>query len=153
MNPERDMKTIIPVFFLVLSAMLSTQAMAEQKVVVGEYEVHYIGLNTAFLSEKVARTYQIKRSKNLGYLSISILKAQEFGAPKPIKASLKGSMSNLLGQTKEIKFRLISEPNAWYHIATFDFDKRDLYRINLTVTPEDTNRTFNAQFKQKFYAD
>lgn len=135
-----------------LNIALSTYANAEQKIVVGDYEVHYIGLNTAFLTESVARSYQITRSRKTGYLSISVLKKSSHLA-EPIKAEVEGSMTNLLGQAKNIKFRLISESNAWYHIATFDFDERDLYRINLSVTPEKTGKTFNVKFKQSFYAN
>ncbi len=132
--------------------MTSPLILAEQKIDVGIYEVHYIGLNTAFLTEEVARAYQIIRSKNKGFLSISILKKQNNALSKPVEAKVTGTMTNLLGQSKKIEFRAINEPNAWYQIATFDFDRRDLYRIQLRVTPLNSP-TFKAQFKQRFYAE
>lgn len=146
-------KKMLISIFLLCSFTLGSQVNAEQKIVVGNYEVHYIGLNTAFLSEEVARSYQIQRSKKMGYLSISVLKKTPADVARPIKAKVVGSMTNLLGQTKPINFKLISEPSAWYQIATFRFDERDLYRIQLEITPVDTNRSFHVQFKQAFYAN
>lgn len=145
-------RNLVSIFTLCLLT-LSSQVNAEQKIVVGDYEVHYIGLNTAFLSEDVARSYQIQRSKNMGYLSISVLKKTASDVARPVKAKVVGSMTNLLGQKQPINFKLVSEPNAWYQIATFRFDERDLYRIQLEVTPVETNRSFKVQFKQTFYAN
>lgn len=145
-------RSLVSIFALCLLT-LSSQINAEQKIVAGDYEVHYIGLNTAFLSEDVARSYQIQRSKNMGYLSISVLKRTKSDVAKPIKAKVIGSMTNLLGQKQPINFKLISESNAWYQISTFRFDERDLYRIQLEVTPVETNRSFKVQFKQAFYAN
>lgn len=145
-------RNVVSIFALCLLT-LSCQINAEQKIVVGDYEVHYIGLNTAFLSEEVARSYQIQRSKKMGYLSISVLKKTATDVALPVKAKVTGSMTNLLGQKQPINFKLISEPNAWYQISTFRFDERDLYRIQLEVTPAETHRSFKVQFKQTFYAN
>lgn len=146
------MKAVFAMVSFILGVLVAPLLCAEQKISVGAYEVHYIGLNTAFLSPKVAQAYQIERSKNRGYLSISVLKTQANAMAKPVKATVAGTMTNLLGQSKSIHFRQISEPNAWYQIATFNFDRRDLYRIQLKVTPVGAP-AFNVQFEQKFYAD
>ncbi|MBQ0727874.1 MAG: DUF4426 domain-containing protein, partial [Thalassolituus oleivorans] len=70
----RQFAQIVAVALVLLSAHAQAADTGEQKKVFGEYEVHYIGLNSSFLPEDAAAAYNIPRSRALGYLSISILK-------------------------------------------------------------------------------
>lgn len=139
-----------------LAALLSLHANAdrgEKKQVFGNYEVHYIGLNSSFLSEEVAQAYDIPRSRSLAYLSISVLKTDEGDVPVPVSAKLTGQIKNLIGQSREIEFREIKETNAVYYVSTFRFDKNEIYRISLQTTPEGQKRTFDVNFSQQFYQE
>ena len=137
-------------------ATLSLHAAAdrgEQKQVFGDYEVHYIGLNSSFLPEDVAEAYDIPRSRSLAYLSISVLKKVKNDVPAPVTAELTGTIKNLIGQSRSIEFREIKETNAVYYVSTFRFDKNEVYRIDLDVPPDGSNRTFDVRFSQKFYQE
>ena len=68
-------------------------------------------------------------------------------------AELTGTIKNLIGQSRTIDFREIKETNAVYYVSTFRFDKNEIYRIDLDVTPEGTSRTFDVKFSQKFYQE
>ncbi|MEK9711153.1 MAG: DUF4426 domain-containing protein [Thalassolituus sp.] len=142
---------------LALSAtMFSTKAWAdrgERKQVFGNYEVHYIGLNSSFIPEDAAEAYDIPRSRSLGYLSVSVLDTDAGELPLPVSANVTGTMKNLIGQTRTIEFREIKETNAVYYVSTFRFDKNDIYRINLQVTPEGQSKTFSVDFSQQFYQE
>lgn len=142
--------------FVASMAFLSLQAHAdrgERKQVFGNYEVHYIGLNSSFLPEDVAEAYDIPRSRSLAYLSISVLKTDEGDLPLPVTAKLTGKIKNLIGQNREIEFREIKETNAVYYVSTFRFDKNEIYRISLQATPEGQKRTFDVNFSQQFYQE
>lgn len=134
-----------------LLVLLSTITMAEQKQVFGDYEVHYIAFTSSELDKDVARSYGIPRSRALGYMSISVLKTGVSELPVAWNAQLNGEMSNLIGQTRELKFIRIEETGALYFYRTFDFYDTDMYRFHLKVKPEGEKRTFDVKFSQRFY--
>lgn len=135
---------------LIMSAF-SSLASAEQKKVFGEFEVHYMGLTTSELDSDVAKAYGITRSRNVGYLMISLLKTDEGDMPIAWNGKLEAKMSNLLGQSKELEFTRIQQSNALYFYSTFDFYDQNHYRFNVKVTPDGQKRTFDVNFDQKFY--
>mgnify|MGYP000497548119 CR=1 FL=1 len=132
---------------------MATFAMAEQKKVYGDFEVHYIGLTSSELDKEVAKSYGIPRSRALGYLSISVLKTGISELPVAWNAKMTGEVSNLIGQTRELTFTRIQETNALYFYSTFDFYDSDMYRFHLKVTPEGTKKTLDVKFSQRFYQD
>jgi hypothetical protein len=131
----------------------SLHASAEQKIVFGEYEVHYMGLSSNFLTPEVAKLYDIPRSGSLGYLSISVLqKTAQDDLHSPLGAELSGSIRNLIGQSRELQFRRVQEGKAIYYISTFRFDDGDMYNFDLKVVPDNAKqKTFDVKFSQRFY--
>jgi hypothetical protein len=148
----RKMTIAVLAFFAVVSLQVNADR-GEKKQVFGNYEVHYIGLNSSFLPEDVAEAYDIPRSRSLAYLSVSVLKTDEGDLPRPVSAKLTGQIKNLIGQSREIEFREIKETNAVYYVSTFRFDKSEIYRLTLQATPEGQKRTFDVKFSQKFYQE
>jgi len=148
----RTMTIAVLAFFAVVSLQVNADR-GEKKQVFGNYEVHYIGLNSSFLPEDVAEAYDIPRSRSLAYLSVSVLKTDEGDLPRPVSAKLTGQIKNLIGQSREIEFREIKETNAVYYVSTFRFDKSEIYRLTLQATPEGQKRTFDVKFSQKFYQE
>lgn len=146
-------------FALMLSmlsiSLTSINVSAEQKIVFGEYEVHYMGLSSNFLTPEVAKLYGIPRSGSLGYLSISVLqKTATDPLHVPIDAKLTGTMRNLIGQSNVLEFRRVQEGKAIYFISTFRFDDGDMYNFDLDVTPDNAKqKTFDVKFSQRFYAE
>ena len=149
----RQFAQIVAVALVLLSAHAQAADTGEQKKVFGEYEVHYIGLNSSFLPEDAAAAYNIPRSRSLGYLSISILKDEGGELAVPVSAKLTGTIRNLIGQVRELEFREIKETNAVYYISTFRFDDKDMSTIDLKATPEGQPRTFDVTFSQQFYQE
>lgn len=136
---------------LLCLVLLTGFAQAEQKQVFGDYEVHYMGLTSSELDAKVARLYDIPRSRNVGFLNIAVLKKGVSDMPVAWDAKIEGEMSNLIGQKSELEFKRIQETSALYFISTFDFYDQNMYRFNIKVTPEGSKRTFDVKFNQKFY--
>ncbi len=121
---------------------------AEQKQVFGDYEVHYIGLTSTDLSPQVAQQYGISRSRNLGYISVSVLKR---GRKNAIDANVEGTMVNLLGQYKQLDFIRIQEGHAIYFISTFKFDAEEIYTFELNLKTIKPKKELALKFEQKFY--
>lgn len=148
------MKVLMTIALTLLSSLCLARDNGEQKQVFGDYEVHYIGLNSTFLTPEVAKAYDITRSGSLGYLSVSILKKAAKGElAKPVSGRVEGQLRNLIGQAKTLQFKQVKESNAVYYITTFRFDDEDMYNLNLKVTPDGQTRTFDVKFSQRFYQE
>ncbi|ASP40847.1 hypothetical protein CHH28_06530 [Bacterioplanes sanyensis] len=150
----RLMKMTWAVLLLTVAMIAHGENRGEQKQVFGDYEVHYIGLNSTFLTPETAQAYGITRSKALGFISISVLKNVDGEAlPVALSAEVEGKLRNLIGQARTLSFQQVKESNAIYYLTTFRFDDGDLYHVDLDVSPEDTTRRFNVKFTQKFYEE
>jgi hypothetical protein len=140
-------------FVVLLLGLMSVSANAEQKIVFGEYEVHYMGLSSSFLTPEVAKLYDIPRSGSLGFLNIAVLQqSKDEQVPNPVDVKLTGTIRNLIGQTRELEFRRISDGKAIYYISTFRFDDGDMYNFDLDAVPSNAKqKNFDVKFSQRFY--
>lgn len=117
----------------------------------GRYQVHYMALNTTFLTPEISKNYSIKRSRYNAFVNVSILDTLIDGNPA-IRGKLTGKAVNLTGNTKILEFKEVIEGNAIYYIAELPFRNEERF----TITIEAINRDgLNSQisFKQKFFAD
>jgi hypothetical protein len=139
-------------YFLTLSLALgltfSYQVNAEQKQVLGNWDVHYIAFNTTFLTPQVAKQNAIVRSKFNGLINISVLDRQDKAAQSVI---LTGQAKNLLGVIKKLTFKQVKEGKAIYYLAVLPFSDLEQYRISVDINDGLEQRTL--KFQHKFYAD
>lgn len=148
------MKTLLTAVLMMFVALPALADRGEQKKIFGEYEVHYIGLTSSFLTEDVAQAYGITRSRSLGFLSISVMENfEQGGMPEAKLAKVTGTMKNLIGQDTKLTFKEIRETDAIYYISTFRFDEEEVYRVNLQVTAEGRSEPFEIKFNQRFYEE
>lgn len=145
------MRLFLTSILLLLTSLSFADVQGEQKQVFGDYEVHYIGLTSSELDKDVAKLYGITRSRNIGFLNISVLKKGLGPLPVAWNAKIEGTMSNLIGQTQELSFTRVQETSALYFYSTFDFYDQDMYRFHLKVTPEGNTRPYDVKFSQRFY--
>ena len=136
------------VMLLSLAGLVPFHAQAEQKQVLGNWDVHYIALNSTFLTPDVAKQYGIVRSKFNGLINISVLDRKDKTAQSVI---LTGEAKNLLGVVKKLTFKEVQEGQAIYYLAVLPFSDREQYRITLNINDGNDQRSFT--FQHKFYAD
>lgn len=133
---------------LSLGLVFSGYASAEQKQELGSWEVHYIALNSTFLTPQVAKQYSIVRSKFNGLINISVLDRQSKVAQSPV---LTGEAKNLLGVVKKLTFKQVVEGKSIYYLAVLPFSDREQYRITININNGLEQKTL--KFQHKFYAD
>ena len=133
---------------LSLGFVFSGYVSAEQKQELGSWEVHYIALNSTFLTPQVAKQYSIVRSKFNGLINISVLDRQSKVAQSPV---LTGEAKNLLGVVKKLTFKQVVEGKAIYYLAVLPFSDREQYRISININDGTEQKTL--KFQHKFYAD
>lgn len=141
------------IFTVLLMSLLSVigVAHAEQKQQVGNFDIHYMALNSTFITPQVAKTYGIERSGYNGLVNITVLNTQLPGNPA-VAVEISGVANNLIDARMTLDFKEIREGNAIYYIAEVPF--RDDQEVNFTVAIKYTNQlNTTVKFKQKFYVE
>ncbi|MEP1444951.1 MAG: DUF4426 domain-containing protein [Paraglaciecola sp.] len=141
-------KGLSAIICLTLGWLFLSSASAEQKQQLGGWDVHYMALNSTFLTPQVAKEYGIVRSKFNGLINISVLNTDDQSAQSVV---LTGQAKNLLGVVKELKFKQVTEGEAIYYLATLPFSDQEQYRISVDINNGLKSKTL--KFQHKFYAD
>lgn len=140
-------------FVLAALSSFSPSAQAAQYEQVGDYQIHYNTLTTGFLQPEVAQAYGIVRSRYQGMINISVLKKQADGRYKPVEALVTGDVANLAGQSVNLAFRTVREPNAIYQITTFNFTEDEPTRFRLKVRFDPNEGPYDLSFIRRFYGE
>lgn len=139
---------ILTTFLLLAGVALSFQTSAEQKKTLGSWDVHYIAVNTTFLTPEVAKAFGIVRSKNSTLVNISILDKR---TKKAQNVEITGNARDLLGSQKQLEFKKVTEGEAIYYLATMSFEDQERYRFTIKMNQGNNNQTL--KFEQKLYKE
>ena len=138
----------LSVLFVTSVFMLSAQAENMKKI--EHLNVHYIAFGATFLTPKIAKAYNIERSRYNGVINISVLNNKEKN--KPAKhVSISGKARNDLGQIKSLDFEEVTEGDAIYYLAQVTYSDEETYYFDITINDGTGNKSL--KFKQKFYVD
>lgn len=132
---------------LLIALCLSLPALAERKQSYGDLDVHYIAFNSGFLQPDIAAAAGLVRSKTQGVVNISVLKA---GTAR--NASVSGEVKDLVGRSQPLKFKQVTEGEAIYYLAQFNFSQREMLRFTINVIAAD-GVTHSFDFNQEFFPD
>ena len=149
---ESNRKTAICALFLLMFVPLTSAfAATNSSTVQGDYTVYYTAFTSDTIQPNMAKAYNIKRSKNRGLLSVSVVKKTLSPMGSPVKATVKAAATNLTGQLKNIELRQIDEGSSVYYISEFPVAHKEILDFTLTVTPEGESKPINVKFRQQFY--
>ncbi len=136
---------------LVLAFSLTGVARAEQKITVGNYDIHYIAFGSTFLTPKIAQAYNLKRSKNVGIINVSVIDTRQKGNPSvPVKIS--GTRKNLMDLHVPLKFTEVKEGKAVYYIAQVPYSEDEKFNFDISIQYEKKLNT-RLKFSHKFYVE
>ncbi|MEN8214012.1 MAG: DUF4426 domain-containing protein [Pseudomonadota bacterium] len=141
---------LLTALFILLT---SSAAVAENSTRIDGYTVHHNIITTDFLSEDVARSYGIIRSKNRAMLNVSVIKEKEGTTGTPVTADVKASSTNIYGQQRGLNLREIHEADAIYYIGTFLVRNRETLNFHLDVKPEGESNYSPAAFSEEFFIE
>lgn len=133
---------------ILLLVGITTQANAEIKKTLGDWEVHYIALTSTFLTPEIARVNKIERSSKNALVNISVLdkitkQAQE--------VDVSGTARNLLGTNKTLNFKQVKEGDAIYYLASVAFTDKEVLRFDIDI--KQGRSTQNLKFQQTMYVE
>ena len=127
-------------------------ALAEQMQRFGAWQFHYIVLPTTFLQPQTAQEYDIVRGKDRALINVSLIH-DEHG---PAAAKIAGDYTNLLSQTRPLKFREVREGDAIYYLAELKHTDRDILRFAINALPEGQDApdtAFEVKVQQRMYVE
>lgn len=140
------MKKLILYFSLMAGLIFTLPGAAEQKKTLGDWDVHYMAVESTFLTPEVAKAYGIVRSKNSVLVNISVL---DRNSKKAQNVAIMGSARNLLGTEKKLSFKEVVEGDAIYYLAILPFRDEEHYRFNIRLMQGNNQQTL--KFEQKLY--
>ena len=128
-------------------------AVAQTSESFGEYTVYYNAFTSDTLQPSVAKLYNITRSKNLGLLTVSVMKKSLSPLGTPVKAQVKAEATNLTGQLKTVEVREVDDGSAIYYLSEIYVTHKEVLDFTLNVTPEGESKPFVVKFRQQFYTN
>ena len=146
---KRLMQTLI-----LLAALTSLPAIAQQAMEFGDYTIHYNALNSSLITPGVAKAYGIRRSASRALINISVLKKDGMQATIAVKATVAATGRNLTGQTRKIDMREISDGDgAIYYIGELSVRNMETFDFTVLVTPEGNVKPYTVKFRQQFFTE
>jgi len=135
--------TLIVTLFIAMTSSV----FAEKSKDYGDYIVYYNAFTTDVLQPEIAKTYQIRRSKNRGMINISVQTKNKTA----VTASVSGTASNLTGQLKNLSIKEIKEGSAVYYISDFSVSNRETLDFSVNIKVEGKEKPLKVTFRQQFF--
>jgi hypothetical protein len=141
------MKIYLLAASLVLALFISP-LQAEQKKVLGPWDVHYIAFDSTIIDAKIAQSYQLQRSKYQAVLNISVLNSKD---QKAQQVRISGTATDLTQKQIELTFREVKEGEAIYYLAQVPVHDQKHLKFKLDIWQGTENQ--KLEFSQMFYTE
>ena len=136
--------------FTLLMLMLWPSAHAETFEKDG-YVIHYSAFNASFITEQVAKAYNLNRSRYRGLVNIAIHRRMPDGSTKPVIAQLSGYATRLSGSESPLEFQMVGEGDAIYYLGETIIANNELLRFNIKIRPTPQHNPIKLNFEQTFF--
>ena len=136
-----------------MALLFLTPAVHAESQTFGDHTVHYIAVNSTFISPEIAEQYGIERNRRGGFLNIAVLKNNTDGSTTPVTATVTGGKQNLLQQSGDIDFQEVREGEAIYYLGQFEFSNAELLRFTVNVQAEQQGPARKIEWTTTLYAD
>jgi hypothetical protein len=131
---------------LSLSLWLSGPAVAEQKVQVDEFEIHYTAFPSLLVPADTASLHGLTRAENRLLLNLSVRRTG-----KPVPAVVTGQVLNILNQSQPLTFFEVKEQTAIYYLAEVVNQEKDWLRFTLEIEFSKDHPPYVIEFNRQYY--
>jgi len=97
----------------------------------GDYRVIYSVFDSEFIKPEIAQQYELVRSKDRVFVNVSVV--EKDGGTHGLAAELNGNATNLMQQSRPLKFMEIKEGDAVYYLAPLRFNHEDTVTFTIDV--------------------
>lgn len=145
-------RAFIGLLCIVLSALLSTNTLADNvehnSETIGHYTILFSAFNSQFVPADIAQAHNLVRAKDQALINVSVLDNR---TGTTVAADVKGQARNLMQQTKTIAFKVINEPDAVYYLGSIRHTNEEILHFDITVTLDGEPHT--VKFTRKLYLE
>ena len=130
----------------IIGLLVSFKAAAEQKIQVGEFEIHYTAFPSLLVPADTASLHGLTRAENRLLLNLSVRRAGE-----PVPAGDTGQVVNILNQAQPLTFFEVSEQTAIYYLAEVVNQEKDWLRFTLEIEFSKDHPPYVLEFNRQYY--
>lgn len=130
----------------IIGLLVSFKAAAEQKIQVGEFEIHYTAFPSLLVPADTASLHGLTRAENRLLLNLSVRRAGE-----PVPADVTGQVVNILNQAQPLTFFEVSEQTAIYYLAEVVNQEKDWLRFTLEIEFSKDHPPYVLEFNRQYY--
>lgn len=142
-------QSFFPSLILALILMPLQAYSADQEYAThGDYKIFHSAFNSVFIDPQIASAYNIVRGKDKGLVNIAVVRGSGTGQA----ATVEGYVSNIFQQQQVLEFFQVSEQNAVYYLAPFEFENEDFLTFKIKVTPAQASSK-EIKFQKIMYHD
>lgn len=117
------------------------------------YVIHYSAFNASFITEQVAKAYNLNRSRYRGLVNIAVHRKMADGSTKPVIAQLSGYATRLSGSESPLEFQMVGEGDAIYYLGETIIANNELLRFNIKIRPTPQQHPIKLNFEQTFFTE
>ena len=130
----------------IIALLVSTEAAAEQKIQIGEFEIHYTAFPSMLVPADTANLHGLTRAENRLLLNLSVRRTGE-----PVLARVTGQVVNILNQAQPLTFFEVSEQTAIYYLAEVVNQEKDWLRFTLEIEFSKDHPPYVLEFNRQYY--
>ncbi|AMX01331.1 DUF4426 domain-containing protein [Microbulbifer thermotolerans] len=116
----------------------------------GDYRVIFTVFNSEFIKPAIAQNYQLVRAKDRAFVNVSVV--EKVGGKRGLSTELSGTATNLIQQSRQLKFLEIREGDAVYYLAPLRFEDEETLTFDIKVKLPN-GRTETITFRRKLEKD
>ena len=130
----------------IIALLVSTEAAAEQKIQIGEFEIHYTAFPSMLVPADTANLHGLTRAENRLLLNLSVRRTGE-----PVPARVTGQVVNILNQAQPLTFFEVSEQTAIYYLAEVVNQEKDWLRFTLEIEFSKDHPPYVLELNRQYY--
>ena len=139
---------------IAVALLYSSEALSKDyKVEDDQYIVRYSAFNSTMLTPKIAKAYNIMRSRERAVMNIAVQRKMPDGSNRAVMSQLNGFAHALGGSEQPLEFRVVTEGDAIYYLAEFLVGNGEKLDFDISVKPTPERKPIKVQFSQAFYPD
>lgn len=144
------LKVLALIAFLPILVITTAQAETIEKE---GYVIHYSAFNASFIKEKVAKAYNLNRSRYRGMINIAVHRKLKNGETRPVVVQLSGRATRLSGSESPLEFQMVGEGDSIYYLAETIIANNELLRFSIHIKPTPQHSPIKLNFEQTFFTE
>ncbi|PIE41794.1 MAG: hypothetical protein CSA49_01655 [Gammaproteobacteria bacterium] len=155
-RPLKTANPLIRAIFLMAFALVASVVSFNSHAATLEkdgYVIYYSAFNASFITEQVAKAYNLNRSRFRGMINIAVHKKMKDGTTKPVVAQLSGYARRLSGSESPLEFEMVGEGESIYYLAQTIIANRETLRFDIKIKPTPQHTPIKLSFTQDFYTE